>query len=125
MTPIGKMPGSLELSNSMLYLLIAILGAAVDLRIIADAAFFILVGIFVLAIHAFIMVFGAKLFKLDFFSCIMSSLANIGGVASATVISAAYAPAMIPVGVLMAMLGFISGSIMGIMLGRLMELCTF
>ncbi len=125
MTPIGKMPGSLELSNSMLYLLIAILGAAVDLRIIADAAFFILVGIFVLAIHAFIMVFGAKLFKLDFFSCILSSLANIGGVASATVISAAYAPAMIPVGVLMAMLGFISGSIMGIMLGRLMELCTF
>ena len=43
-------------------------------------------------------------------------------VASATIIAATYSPVLIPVGVLMAMLGFITGTGVGMLVGRILSL---
>ena len=64
----------------------------------------------------------ARLLRFDLFTCGVASLANIGGVASATIIAATYSPVLIPVGVLMAMLGFITGTGVGMLVGRILSL---
>jgi uncharacterized membrane protein len=74
----------------------------------------------IILIHALILVIFAKLFKLDLFSLGVASLANIGGVASAPILASAYSKALIPIGVLMAMLGYIIGTFGGLMVGKIL-----
>jgi len=60
------------------------------------------------------MILGAKIFKLDLFSISVASLANIGGVASAPILAATYNKALVSVGVLMAIMGYIIGTFGGL-----------
>ncbi|WP_176014823.1 DUF819 domain-containing protein [Victivallis sp. Marseille-Q1083] len=122
MTPIGKLPGTLELSNTMLYILIALIGSMVNLSELQAAPLYIALGLVIIAFHALIMAGAARLLRFDLFTCGVASLANIGGVASATIIAATYSPVLIPVGVLMAMLGFITGTGVGMLVGRILSL---
>lgn len=62
----------------------------------------------------------AKFLKLDLFTCGVASLANIGGVASAPILAAAYSEALVPIGVLMALMGYIIGTGGGLMVGRVL-----
>ena len=68
------------------------------------------------------MIIVAKIFKLDLFSCGVASLANVGGVASAPILAAAYGEALIPIGVLMAMLGYIVGTGGGLLVGSILSI---
>ena len=79
-------------------------------------------GFMIITIHAVIMVIFAKLFKLDLFSLGVASLANIGGVASAPILAGAYNKALIPIGVLMAMMGYIVGTFMGLGVSMVLEM---
>jgi uncharacterized membrane protein len=54
----------------------------------------------------------------------VASLANIGGVASAPILAAAYSRALIPIGVLMAMLGYIIGTGGGLLIGKILSSFT-
>ena len=54
----------------------------------------------------------------------MASLANIGGVASAPILASAYSKALIPIGVLMAMMGYIMGTFGGLMVGKILEILS-
>ncbi|MGO1580656.1 MAG: DUF819 family protein [Peptoniphilaceae bacterium] len=63
----------------------------------------------------------AKVFKLDLFTCGIASLANVGGVASAPILAAAYSEALIPIGVLMAMMGYIVGTGGGLIVAKIMS----
>jgi NADH:ubiquinone oxidoreductase subunit 2 (subunit N) len=83
---------------------------------------YILAGFVIITIHVIIMVIVAKLFKLDLFSLGVASLANIGGVASAPILASAYSKALIPIGVLMAMMGYIVGTFGGLMVGKILEM---
>jgi uncharacterized membrane protein len=51
----------------------------------------------------------------------VASLANIGGVASAPILAGAYNKALIPIGVLMAMMGYIIGTFMGLGVSELLR----
>ena len=64
----------------------------------------------------------AKIFKLDMFTCGVASLANIGGSASAPILAGAYSGALVPVGVLMALMGYVIGTGGGIIVARIMSL---
>jgi uncharacterized membrane protein len=66
------------------------------------------------------MVAGAKLFKLDLFSIAVASLANIGGVASASILAATYNKALVGVGVLMAIMGYVIGTFGGLAVGSVL-----
>ncbi len=114
MTPLGAVPGAPVVSNVLLYLLIALIAANADFAELKQAPAYILCGFMILGIHGLFMLLIAKIFKLDLFTCSVASLANIGGVASAPVLAAAYSPALVPVGVLMALIGVITGTFLGI-----------
>ena len=122
MTPLAKISGSSELANIMLYLIVALIASRANFAELTQAPLYIFVGFVIITIHVIIMVLFARLFKLDLFSLGVASLANIGGVASAPILASAYSKALIPIGVLMAMMGYILGTIGGLMVGKVLEL---
>ncbi len=122
MTPIAKISGGSELANIMLYLIVALIASRANFTELTEAPLYILAGFVIIAIHVSIMIVFAKLFKLDLFSLGVASLANIGGVASAPILASAYSKALIPIGVLMAMMGYIVGTFGGLMVGKVLEM---
>lgn len=121
-TPIGKMAGTTELSNVMLYSVVALLASRASFLELSDAPIWILAGFMILAIHGIILVILAKIFKLDMFTCGVASLANIGGSASAPILAGAYSGALVPVGVLMALMGYVIGTGGGILVANIMSM---
>ncbi len=67
-------------------------------------------GIIWMLIHVSILLFVAYLIKAPFFFVAVGSQANIGGAASAPVVASAFSPALAPVGVLLAVLGYALGT---------------
>ena len=121
MTPLAKTSGSSELANIILYLVVALIASRANFAELTEAPLYIFAGFIIIFIHIIIMVIFAKLFKLDLFSLGVASLANIGGVASAPILASAYSKALIPIGVLMAMMGYILGTFGGLMVGNILE----
>jgi len=122
MTPLSRLGGSSELGTIMLYLMVALIASRANFGELTQAPLYIAAGFVIIIIHALIMVLFAKLFKLDLFSLGVASLANIGGVASAPILASAYSRALIPIGVLMAMLGYIVGTFGGLAVGKVLEM---
>ena len=120
-TPIGKMAGTSELSNVMLYSVVALLASRASFLELTDAPIWIIAGFMILAIHGIILVLLAKIFKLDMFTCGVASLANIGGSASAPILAGAYSGALVPVGVLMALMGYVIGTGGGLIVAHIMS----
>jgi uncharacterized membrane protein len=122
MTPLAKISGGSELGHMMLYLIVALIASRANFSELTEAPLYIIAGFIIITIHVSIMILFAKLFKLDLFSLGVASLANIGGVASAPILASAYSKALIPIGVLMAMMGYIVGTFGGLMVGKILEM---
>ena len=122
MTPIAKLGGASQLGTAMLYLIVALIASRANFSELTQAPLYISAGFVIILIHLLIMVVFAKLFKLDLFSLGVASLANIGGVASAPILASAYSKALIPIGVLMAMMGYIIGTFGGLAVGKVLEM---
>lgn len=120
LTRLKNINGSTEVATSMLYILIGLIGSKAVFDSFGEVGFYVLAGFVILVIHAFIMVVGAKIFKLDLFSVAVSSLSNIGGVASAPILAAAYNKALVSVGVLMAIMGYLIGTFGGLLVGTVL-----
>ena len=110
LTPYGKIKGTEEISNVMLYIVIALIASRADLGAVGNAPIWLLAGFVILLIHVAIMIALAKILKLDIFTCCVASLANIGGTATAPVLAGAYSNALVPVGIMMALLGYVIGT---------------
>ena len=121
-TPVGRMAGSTELSNLLLYSVVALLASRASFLELTDAPAWILAGFMILAIHGIILMLLAKIFHLDMFTCGVASLANIGGSASAPILAGAYSGALVPVGVLMALMGYVIGTAGGLITANIMSL---
>jgi len=122
MTPLAKISGGSLLGSMMLYLIVALIASRANFTELTEAPLYIIAGFVIIAIHVVIMVLFAKLFRLDLFSLGVASLANIGGVASAPILASAYSKSLIPIGVLMAMMGYIVGTFGGLMVGKILEM---
>lgn len=122
LTPVGKMAGTTELSNVMLYSVVALLASRASFLELTDAPVWIIAGFMILGIHGILMVLCAKIFKLDMFTCGVASLANIGGSASAPILAGAYSGALVPVGVLMALMGYVIGTGGGLIVANIMSM---
>lgn len=120
LTPLSKLKGANELSGVMLYLFIGLIASRANFNELTQAPIYIIMGLVILFIHGILMLVVAKWLKLDLFTCGIASLANIGGVASAPILAASYSRALIPVGVLMSMLGYIVGTGGGLLVGRIL-----
>lgn len=122
LTPFGKIKGTEEISNVILYIVIALIASRADLSAVGNAHIWLLAGFVILIIHVVIMVILAKLLKMDIFTCCVASLANIGGTATAPVLAGAYSNALVPVGIMMALLGYIVGTGGGLVVANLMSM---
>ena len=122
MTPFGKIKGTEEISNVMLYIVIALIASRADLSAMGNAPAWLLSGFIILAFHVIIMIILAKLLKLDIFTSAVASLANIGGTATAPVLAGTYSSALVPVGIIMALLGYVVGTGGGLIVAHLMSL---
>mgnify|MGYP005866464771 FL=1 len=122
MTPFGKLKGTEEVSNIILYIEIALIASRADISAMGNAPAWLAAGFLILLIHVAVMIVLAKVIKLDIFTCAVASLANIGGTATAPVLAGAYSSALVPVGILMALLGNIIGTPGGAFMGHLMSM---
>lgn len=122
MTPFGKIKGTEEISNVLLYSVIALIASRADLGSVGNAPLWLLTGFMVLAIHALIMIVLAKVLKMDVFTCAVASLANVGGTATAPVLAGTYSSALVPVGIVMALLGYVIGTGGGLVVAQMMSI---
>ena len=106
----------------MLYIVIALIASRADLVAVGNAPIWLLAGFVILLIHVAIMIALAKILKLDIFTCCVASLANIGGTATAPVLAGAYSNALVPVGIMMALLGYVIGTGGGLVVANLMSI---
>ncbi|MBD3793237.1 MAG: DUF819 family protein [Campylobacterales bacterium] len=122
MTPLSRNASASPIANIMLYLIVALIASRADFKELAEAPIYIVSGFMIILIHALFMVLFSKLFRLDLFSIGVASLANIGGVASAPILAGAYHRALIPIGVLMAMMGYIIGTFVGLGVAHILRI---
>ncbi|HUF90375.1 MAG TPA: DUF819 family protein [Gemmatimonadota bacterium] len=101
--------GASQLGSLALYLLVTAIGARGDLAAILDAPMFIATGALWIAIHVAILIAVARWIRAPLFFLATGSMANVGGAASAPVVATVYHPAMAPLGVLMAVAGYVVG----------------
>lgn len=122
LTPFGKLKGTEEVSNVLLYIVIALIASRADLSAMGNAPVWLITGLIILVIHAAIMILLAKVLKMDIFTCAVASLANIGGTATAPVLAGTYSSALVPVGIIMALLGYVVGTGGGLIVAQLMSI---
>ena len=120
LTRLKEVNGSSEIATTMLYIIIALIGSKAVFDSFSGLGIYVLAGFVILLIHAFIMLIGAKIFRLDLFSIAVASLSNIGGVASAPILAATYNKSLVSVGVLMAIMGYLIGTFGGLLVGNIL-----
>jgi len=101
--------GASGFGYTALYLLLAGIGAQGNLMKVMEAPLYLAAGAVWIAIHVTVLLLAARLVRAPFFFVATGSMANIGGAASAPVVAGVYHPAMAPVGLLMAVAGYILG----------------
>ena len=110
-TPVRRLEevGASRVGYTALYLLLGAIGAQADLRAIAQTPLYIAAGVVWILVHIAVMFAAARIVRAPLFFVATGSMANIGGAASAPVVAGVYHPAMAPVGLLMAVAGYILG----------------
>ncbi len=110
-TPMRRLErdGASRVGYAALYLLLTAIGAQADLKAVLDAPLYLLGGVIWISIHIVILFLAARLLKAPLFFVATGSMANVGGAASAPVVAGVYHPAMAPVGLLMAVAGYVLG----------------
>ncbi len=107
--------------NILLYLVLTSIGAQADLSKFGTTYLLVIAGFLVVAVHAGCLWIAARIFRVPLFLVATASQANIGGVASAPIVAGCYQSGLASVGLLMAILGNILGTYIGILTGRVLE----
>jgi uncharacterized membrane protein len=114
--------GSTDFATLFIYFLIMTIGMRLDLFNIGANMGLLAVAVIWMLIHITSMLIAAKISKAPFFFVAVGSQANIGGVATAPAVAAAFHPSLAPVGVLLAVLSHVIGTYAGIISAWLMRL---
>ena len=120
-TPLARFPGTNQVSSALLIFVVAGLASQSNFHGIASAPMYILAGACILLVHAVVLIVLARLFHFDLYLCGIASLAHVGGVAATPVLAASYAEALVPVGILLALLGYVLGTGFGLMMAAIMS----
>jgi len=102
--------GASKIGTVFLYMLVATIGMSMDMTAVVESPGLFIVGVVWLLIHYVLLLVVGKLIRAPFFYTAVGSQANVGGAASAPVIAAAFHPALAPVGVVLAVLGYAVGT---------------
>jgi uncharacterized membrane protein len=113
--------GASRIGSVLLYVLIATIGMQMNIMAIFNKPGILIVGLVWILIHVIVIFIVAKLTKTPFFFLAVGSMANIGGPASAPVIASAFHPSLAPIGVLLAVFGYVIGTYGAYICGLMMQ----
>lgn len=116
--------GASKFGGIFIYILVATIGMKMDLRQIVENPMLIFVGIVWMLFHAGLLILVAKIIRAPYFFLAVGSQANVGGAASAPVVAAEFHPALSTVGVLLAVFGYVVGTIGAIACTILMQMAS-
>ncbi len=116
--------GASKIATVFLYILIASIGMQMNLVAVSENPWLFVVGFIWILIHALFVIIAGKLLKVPYFFVAVGSQANVGGAASASVVAAAYHPALISVGVILSVLGYAIGTYAGYITALLIRLAS-
>jgi uncharacterized membrane protein len=113
--------GASRIGSLMLYLLIASIGAHADFTQMREAPVLVAVGAVWMLCHVAVLLTVAWIIRAPIFFVAVGSQANIGGAASAPIVASAFHPSLAPVGVLLAILGYVLGTYAGLVAMSLLK----
>ncbi|TAH43923.1 MAG: DUF819 family protein [Elusimicrobia bacterium] len=120
-TPLSRYPGAGSISSALLIAVVAVLASQSNFEGIGNAPLYLLCGLTIIALHAVLLILAARLFHFDLYLCGIASLAHIGGVAATPLLAASYARSLVPVGILLALLGYILGTGFGLLVASILS----
>jgi uncharacterized membrane protein len=122
-TPARKLEsrGSNIIGFAMLYFVLASIGAKTNLSHIRSVPILLAAGATWIVIHAIFLLIAARLLRAPLALAAAASQACVGGPASAPVVAGIYRPELAPVGLLLAVLGNILGTFLGLSAARLCQ----
>jgi uncharacterized membrane protein len=120
-TPLARYPGANVISGALLIAVVAVLASQSNFYGIARAPLYLLSGVIIIATQALLLALAARMFHFDLYLCGISSLAHIGGIATTPILAASYARPLVPVGILLALLGYVLGTGFGLVVASLMS----
>ncbi|NNE67136.1 MAG: DUF819 family protein [Pyrinomonadaceae bacterium] len=113
--------GASRWGTIFIFILVATIGMKMNLLEVINNLTLFGIGIVWMLVHVVLLLIVAKIIKAPFFFVAVGSQANVGGAASAPVVASAFSPALAPVGVLMAVLGYALGTYGAIVCAYLMQ----
>ena len=113
--------GASRMGRAFVYILVATIGMNMDILAIFSNPGYFFLGITWILFHVLLLATVAKLIKAPYFFIAVGSTANVGGAASAPVIATEFHPSLAPVGVLMAVLGYVLGTYGAYLCGLMMQ----
>lgn len=122
LTPLARLDGAgaSSLGYGAFYLLLASVGAQADLARIVAQPLWIVAGVVMIAVHALVLVVALKLMRAPSFFLGAASQASIGGYSSAPIVAEIWQPGLAPVGLLLAVVGNVLGTYLGLAVGQLL-----
>ncbi len=116
--------GASKVGTVLLYVLIASIGMQMNVLEILKHPSLFFIGLIWMSCHAFLILFVGRLIKAPLFYMAVGSQANVGGAASAPVVASCFHPSLAPVGVLLAVFGYVVGTYGAWLCGQLMRLAS-
>ena len=113
--------GASRWGSVFIYILVATIGMKMNLGEVLQNLGLFAIGIVWMMVHVMILLLTAFFIRAPFFFVAVGSQANVGGAASAPIVASAFSPALAPVGVLMAVLGYALGTYGALICAFLMQ----
>lgn len=125
-TPVRRLErfGTSSVGYALLYLVLASIGAKTSLANLAGTPILILAGVVWVLIHGVFLLTAGRLLRAPLALIATASQANIGGVASAPVVAEVYLTGLAPVALLLAVLGNIAGTYLGLCCAALCKMVS-
>lgn len=116
--------GASKFGSVFIYILVASIGMKMDLSMIFDNLGLVAIGVVWMTIHAVLLIIVAKIIRAPYFFLAIGSQANVGGAASAPIVASAFHPSLATVGVLLAVVGYVVGTLGAIITAELMRVVS-
>lgn len=122
-TPLRNLEGAgaSTVGSAFLYLLVATIGAHAEFAKVLEAPSLVAIGAVWMLFHALVILGVRRLMRAPVFFAAVGSQANVGGAASAPIVAAAFHPALAPVGILLAVGGYVLGTYAGLACAYLLQ----
>lgn len=113
--------GASRWGSVFIYFLVTTIGMKMNLGEVFNNLGLFAIGIVWMLVHVSLLLLVARLIRAPFFFVAVGSQANVGGAASAPIVASAFSPALAPVGVLLAVLGYAVGTYGALICAFLMQ----